>query len=385
MHVRGVRIGFAAVMVVVAASCAAGPGAGASNAEHAAPAWRRTAIERRAWTPRPTIDIERLLPDFHEERRWPLSAMSHPELAPRFPIAQVFAMPGIDWLELCQRGAHKRTTAGTNRDELDYLRGWCAAANGDADAACAELIPLRSSSVLGLGTAIPYDLANILASVNDIDDAERLLSKYRISDTQVLDLLAATYLELGMDRHAYEVNRRALDTPGRTTRADRCRRLTRSIVLGPESERPLRAAELEQQLTDAKSRDATCASLHVAARCWIERGRTCKEYLAISGAPHTSLPLLLAYRAWPQQDASAARWSSVGTLALDAIPADGARELAVAAFDMFMRTAEPCADTTLATLRAAQHELHETRLQARIDACRVSGGITPAPARTIEP
>src|ERR1043165_1902809 len=90
-----------------------------------------------ALLPRPDVDLSVLVPDFHDELRWPLTPMNHPVMEPKFPIPQVFAQPGIGWLELCGSGAMNRY--GKEKEMLSYLRGWCKAVDGAPDAACSNL------------------------------------------------------------------------------------------------------------------------------------------------------------------------------------------------------------------------------------------------------
>ena len=109
------------------------------------------------------IDITLVEPDPMHEIRWPLGLADHPELAPQFDVAKVLAEPGLDWIELCKMGAHKRTIP-TLRDQLQYLRAWCSVGAYDYPAAIEALIKLRNSVVPGLGPAIRADLSNILVS-----------------------------------------------------------------------------------------------------------------------------------------------------------------------------------------------------------------------------
>lgn len=291
--------------------------------------------------PRPQLDVESLVPDFHEELRWPMSAMSHPELAPQFEIAAVFAQPGIGFIELCERGVQNRITAGRNRDELEYLRGCCSAVKGDADAACGKLAPLANSPVLGLQAAIRTDLANIIANHGDVDEAERLLAKHRLDDGLLLDTLAATYLEVDKPHAAYEMNRRALDSSGHTTNATHCRRLVRDIVLRNDRELSPRVKELAGMVTNHKLPDPVCVSLHRALKCWQKPGMDCLDYFQEQKIDHKNLYLLVAYRAWPTTG-DYFKWVGVAADALSAHPLAGSEDLAVVALDASLRADAGC-------------------------------------------
>jgi len=168
--------------------------------------------------PRPDIDVSSLVPDPTHELRWPLSIASHPELEPQFEIAKALAEPGVGWIDLCRLGAHNRHLGKDKRDHVAYLRGWCSVGKQDFDAALAHLVPLTSSVVLGLATAVRADFANIVISSGDANDATRLLAKHRIKDVAVLDTIAASYVELGRLDDAYEINELAILTIARATR-----------------------------------------------------------------------------------------------------------------------------------------------------------------------
>ena len=86
--------------LLIVAACGAKapqPSRGVDNAGVATPTAKKRAFKnpRYVSAPRPDIDMTGVLPDFHEELRWPLSGMNHPVLEPRFPIASELAI-GIE-------------------------------------------------------------------------------------------------------------------------------------------------------------------------------------------------------------------------------------------------------------------------------------------------
>lgn len=335
------RIGVAALVL---ASCAPKPAEKLEvlNARSAAREEVSTRREPTARAPRPAVDVEQLVPDFHDLLRWPLSAMNHPTLEPKFGIAAVFADPGIDWIELCKRGVQNRSMGGQKRDELDYLRGWCSTLNRDVDNACAKLTPLVSSTVLGIPAAVRIDIANILVDSGHADKAEHWIKRHSIDDIELLDTLAASYAEVGNDRDAWTINRHVMDSDVRPTLETVCRRLTKHIVLSPEGERIAPAAELEKIVTSAKIANPVCAELHHAVRCWMNPAENCSDYFRDIGAAHSYENLLRAYYAWPSGGAPVSTWLYIASTAQYAADTPEGLELTVAALEMAARTPGTC-------------------------------------------
>jgi hypothetical protein len=327
------RAGLALVVGIAACGPPQRPTSVTNEQAPDAPRSKKVTLDPVSAAVRPDVDVEYLIPDFHEELRWPLSLMSHPELEPQLNIAQVFAQPGIGWLELCERGIQNRVQSGRNRDELEYLRGWCSAIKGDADAACGKLKPLTASTVLGMSAAVRTDLANIIATAGDIDMADKLLMKYRLDDIELLDMLAATYVELGRERDAYEMNRRALDSVGHTTNATHCRRLVKDIMLGGQSDATKTAQQLEHLATDLKTPDATCVSLHQRMQCRLGPPTNCTTYFLVEGIDTRNVSMLEVSRGWPQRAVPASRWTQLARRALGAVPLTGAEAYTIAAIE----------------------------------------------------
>jgi len=317
--------------------------------------------------PRPEIDVSHLVPDPTHELRWPLSMASHPELEPQFEIAAALAEPGVGWLDLCRLGAHNRHLGKDKRDHVAYLRGWCSVGKQDLDGALAHLVPLTSSVVLGLAPAVRADFANILVSSGDAHDASRLLSKHRIHDVGVLDTLAASYAELGKLDDAYAINEHAIANDDLRNLANRCRRLTRRIVLRPPPKQ-LKAVDLPNAgLFDVPTgADATCTRLEHELECWLDPVSACGHYhvdqqldVAKSGS------LVAAYFGWPR--GVAGDWWLTVNNALFARPHPGADRLAVAAMTNALR-ATPCASRNVTKIRILAKDLRTEPHDPAIDA-----------------
>lgn len=339
------RIGVAAVLVVACAWRQAEPTKSPHGPASVPAASRKPSkhAEARVEAPRPDVDVSHLLPDFQDDLRWPLTAMGHPSMEPRFAVASVFAAPGVSWLDLCERGVQKRSTGGRNLDELEYLRAWCSAAAGDIDAACATLTTLTTSSVLGLPSAVRLDLANLIASTGGRDKAEHLLSANKLNDPQLLDTLAATYIELGAERDADEMNRLAMETNTRATRETQCRRLIKHIVLSDVGEREASVQALKALATTPRYPDPTCQSIYHAWMC-VEDARTgCWQHLDDLGAEYRWNDVLRVYRAWPAGPAPMTTWLRFADELRFAVKVPASLPLLIGALDAASRVVTPCA------------------------------------------
>lgn len=346
LHLNSVHLACVAVVTTACGSSSKPPATSAPQPVPPAPTIEQPPVVTTApaapaeLVPRPIIDVE-LVPDLRAELRWPLSAMTHPELAPRLDIASVFADAGIGWIELCERGVHRRTMAGRNRDELEYLRGWCSALAGDADAACEKLAPLRGSTVRGLAAAVRIDLANIIATAGNADRADHLINKHRIDGIEIFDLLAATYVELGKERDAYEMNKYVLANDVEPSAAVQCRRLIKDIALG--GDRSERLAELAA-LANRSGSDPTCLQLQHKAACTFGGPSKCQDYLADAGIDPAYAGVVDAYRAWPGYVTAhnVEAWLRVVRAATGAPRVPAARNLATIALETARRFAPDC-------------------------------------------
>ena len=288
--------------------------------------------------PRPEVDLSALVPDPTEEARWPLSINTHPVLEPHFDIAGALAQPGIGWLDLCQRGAQNRRLA-RDQDLAEYLHAWCSVADHDTRDALYRLGQLHGSTVLGLADAVKHDCADILADHGDSHDVEGLLSGAHLMERDIVDLLAASYFEVGRNDDAYQINElaRGMD---RIPRDDvKCRRIVRGIIVGHEWQQLALIGELHQLVApnDANktpTSDSTCIELDAEVQCWHDPENGCVQYVQDRG----KLELLRSYFAWPRGVAAADRWGAVVSHAMSAIPLDDAYRLAIPATKLAVRT-----------------------------------------------
>jgi hypothetical protein len=203
--------------------------------------------------------------------RWPLSASEHPELAPRYAVAKDLAEPGLDWIELCKMGAHKRTVPSV-RDQTAYLGAWCAIANRDVDAGIASLQLLASSRVRGMPAAIRADLANVLAS--ESDRATALIQKHKIKDVVVIDRAVALFVDMNKLVVADELNDLAIGVGDRVLGS--CERQARRVVMNPDA---YRAPGIDRRRL---LRGKPCDELEAELACWIDLGR-CRLYFESRG------------------------------------------------------------------------------------------------------
>ena len=298
--------------------------------------WDKTIV----LVPRPPFDPSTYLPDFHDELRWPLSSMSHPSLEPRFAIAQAFAQPGVGWIDLCGLGAQNRH--GRDKELLSYLRGWCNAIQGDVDAACTHLVPLVGSTTRGIDDAVKIDLANILADQGRADKAEHWINQHRIRDVEVLDLLAATYVEVGTPEDAARINRIAMDSDDAATVATRCARMTRQIVLVGNSTSVMLEGLRQIARPLGKMPDPTCQKLVHKLECWKANGTNdCDPYWTDVGLDPRIAHVIAAHRAWPHAS-SYADWLRIADSTMSIVGVEGAAAFALGAIDNAIRTARTC-------------------------------------------
>jgi hypothetical protein len=288
----------------------------------------------------PMWELSSLIPDPTHELRWPLTPSRHPELEPQFPIAKTFADAGIGWIELCRRGAQNRHLGPDKRDHLAYLRGWCHAGDHDTEAALSQMAPLLRSAVLGIPAAVRGDLANILVEHGDANEAGHLLAKHKITDIEVFDNLAATYVELGKLEDAYVINELALARDNHANPAHRCRRLTRRYVLRPPPPQLKAVDVLKTRLIDVTdAKDATCARLDHEVECWLQPASQCRAYLADQKIDPGYADLIAAHHLWPDDnDQPEPEWLDIADAAIAAGDVGDAREVAVSALENKLRS-----------------------------------------------
>lgn len=322
-------------------------------------AW--TASEPRAESELP-YPTERLL-------RWPLTASEHPELAPRYDVAKELAEPGLDWLGLCELGAHKRTVPKL-RDQTAYLAAWCAIANRDVDTGLAELTSLASSRLRGMPAAIRADIANVLASEGTAERARGLLARHRIVDVGVRDRLAAMFIDMNKLDDAAEINDLAIGFGEHVPNA--CERQARRIVMTPDR---YRGPGLERKRL-LRGRGAVCDELEREVTCWLDLGR-CGEFFKTQGRSklarvfdvHRTTPL----ETW--------RWSEAISDATKKLSSE--RDLS-AVLDMLVRLRSECPDPNRMRLRDLINRIGyrddlPPRIRLRIDYLRESDFVRCAP------
>jgi hypothetical protein len=339
--------------VALAAACGARP---AEPLEPVTPVDHSSDIAppRYVHAERPDVDLSAVLPDPGEDLRWPLAMSVHPVLEPHFAVAEALATPGVSWLDLCARGVHHRHLA-TGHELVEYLAAWCDVADHHSEAAVEKLVRLRSSTVLGMPAALPIDIASVLADLNDPGKARALIQREHIRDPETLDLLSATYYEIGHIDDALELNQMATDVDPTAPPAQRCHRLAKQIVLGPETKRRTWLLQLEQLGVPT---DATCMALSEELRCWA--GEACWPYFDSHHLPAGYGLLLSAYSMWPKELAGYKTYEQIASSAVAAMPVQGAEALAVAALGAALQTSE-CDGQRLTELAAIAVTMHAHR------------------------
>jgi hypothetical protein len=298
----------------------------------------------------PPFDITIVEPDPTHELRWPLALSDHPELEPQFDVAKVLAEPGLDWIELCQIGAHRRVVPKV-RDQLLYLRAWCAAGASNYPGAIETLIMLRNTVVPGLAAAVRADIANILVS-HDPNSARSLVGKFGLaSEGDVLDRVAATYADMNKLYGAMEINELALANDSGVSPAKTCQRLARRVLLAPDTYRSSKTAfstkapvpgfadDPTPLLFGAKlNQDARCRELDAQLSCWLIKSN-CLAWYKMHAISEQDASLLDANAAWPRGAARADEdaWWRVVNPAFNARPRKEAYAFAALALEASLK------------------------------------------------
>ncbi len=285
---------------------------------------------------KPDFDPDTYVPDSGPILRWPLSPSSHPELVPQFPIARVLAEPGVGWMELCRRGAHNRHAGPKLRDQFEYLSAWCAVGEHDVNRAIQIFGSLTKSTVSGLVPAVRQDVVNVLVQEGRADDATRLLSRHQIRDLEVLDLLAATYADMGKDADATEINELSILRDD-VNRGNRCRRQARRVVMAPEMYRS--PVNRDVALFDEpEGADRICDRLAAELACWLRPSDDCEKYFKIAGIDPRMTHVISAFHAWPAVDRGPNGWEAVAITAMAGGTLPLAYEFAVSALEQSARS-----------------------------------------------
>jgi hypothetical protein len=330
----GVAVGRVAIGFAVVGACApAAPVAPAIDNTARPPApvsvqgWHYPTTWRVA---RPDVDLSALSLDLGDELRWPLSPATHPVLEPTFAIARALAAPGVSWIDLCGRGVeHRHLSRANDRDLVEYLGAWCHVVRHEPTAALSRLALLDHSVVLGLPAALPHDIANIVADHFGADEAELQLGKAAIHDVAVLDLLAATYVEIGRVDDAAEINTRAIENDAYAPEAVTCHRWAREIALATVG---ARAGLIERfHAREDRTPNPICHELLDRLDCWANPATGCAGYVADQGLDPQYVSLATAYYGWPEGDAGWELWQAVAEAAVRAFPLAGAEALAESA------------------------------------------------------
>ena len=308
-----------------------------------------------AAAPRPAISVA--LPDLDAEARWPLGFNEHPVDEPSFDIAGALAEPSVGWRELCARGVQFGHRA-KDQDLIRYLKAWCTQDAGDA---LYQLGLLQSSPIRGIAEAIPHDAARIVVGRVAGEDAEGVLIHARLLDSQIVDLVAASYYEIGKLDDA-----RVMDTVAsnaeRTSHLDNaCHRLVRAIASTTGDDQDTAIEKLHALASPPKdvplgakimAPDPTCVALDTAVAC--SRGADACKNLA-NGDPKLSA-LLAAYVRWPKHAAAFGAWYEIVGFAGDAMPSDDALALLGPAVDLAIETSR-CRSDNLDRLAFALREI----------------------------
>jgi hypothetical protein len=216
-----------------------------------------------------------------------------------------------------------------------------------------------------MSAAVRVDLANIMVGHGDADKSEHLLEVHNIRDIEVVDLVAASYYEVGKLDDALTLNRRAIGMDATPLPPIHCRRLVRDIVLG--GDRAARMFELDRYATTLD--EPTCMAMLHAVRCWAAPGMACEDHFVDSGIDPSQAVLLEAYRAWPTKATNAETWLPVAMMALRAMPSPEAEALATVALDAALRSSPACAPLVRGTLEIAAKK-NITRFVDELARCR---------------
>ena len=184
----------------------------------------------------------------------------------------------------------------------------------------------------------------------------RLLGPHRldepvVNEADVLDRLAATYVEVGKLSGAREINELALANDSGKAPAKTCQRLTRRVLLDPETYRTSKSAfttkapvpgftdDPTSLLFGAKlGTDPQCRELDAQVSCWLIKSN-CSAWYKLRGISEADAFLLDARMAWPTGKfrADEDAWWNVINPALKARPKREAYAFAVLALESSLK------------------------------------------------
>jgi hypothetical protein len=314
-------------------------------------------LPETAAAPRPEIRAAQILPDLDAEARWPLGFNEHPIDEPSFDIAGALAEPGIGWRELCARGVQFGHRA-KDQDLIRYLKAWCTQ---DATDALYQLGLLQSSPIRGIADAIVHDAARIVAGRVSGEDAEGALIRARLLDSDTVDLVAASYYEIGKVDDALAMDKVASNAERTAHRDATCHRLVRAIASTTGVDQDAFIAKLHALATPPKdvplgakvmAPDPTCIALDAAVAC----SRAADACTSLTKGDPKLDALLAAYSRWPKDAAPFGTWYEIIGFAGDAMPSEDAVALLDPAVELAMKTSQ-CRRDRLDRLAYALREI----------------------------
>jgi hypothetical protein len=216
---------------------------------------------------------------------------------------------------------------------------------------------LEHSIVRGIALAVAIDTARIVADRVDGGSVEGVLRHANLLEVPIVDLIAASYFELGKLDEAVETNRLAAMLDNHASDATVCHRLVRAIASTPDGDARERSiADLEHLATPVPPKpnaphprppDATCVELGKA--------------VGVDVGDPIAVALRRARSAWPSGAGSFEDWQNVFTLGIRALPDPRAVELAVRAIELEIEASQ-CDRSLMPAIRADAAEL---RLRVR--------------------
>jgi hypothetical protein len=271
----------------------------------------------------------------------------HPSLEPHFDIAAALADPGISWTDLCARGAQHRHMS-SKQELVDYLDAWCSVAKDDLTTAIAKLGSARHAATVGVVQALKLDVASITAAHGSAHDLESFLRSGGFLDVDQVDLVAASYYEVGALDDAIEANQLAVAIDNDAREPITCKRMLRAIANTSGVARDEAIAALKNRALPRRGLDQPtmprCVDAYAEVQCW--RDDDCASYWGTkwrspSGAAwdesNDLKRLLVSYRAWPATPQTGTTWLSIAEQLGATWPPRDKFELLIPALDLAVR------------------------------------------------
>lgn len=275
--------------------------------------------------------------------------------------------------DLCSGAWAKRNA--TQRDLVAYGEAWCRIRARDEAAGVDSLGQLARSKLTreDIRRASRLDAINLVASAMTADAAVDRLRIVGLAAPGDLDLLAATYGALGLRREVTTVLETiaAEQDEWKVTREQRCERLLAWEQLTQESSELLDLVANGDDRCSRRARATACALAE--GRDSLLAIRECFNELPATADLERRAWLIVAAKRWDR-----AQWLEVARDARNALPLDGAEELAVSALEAARRDASmgPAArgprvppDALRAEAQALlDHDQHAPRFDVRLRA-----------------